>query len=34
MTCGVMTTPPLAIPAATSAICSGVAMVQSWPIDE
>ena len=33
MTWGVITTPPLAIPAATSAICSGVATVQSWPID-
>ncbi len=34
MTCGVITTPPLAIPAATMAICNGVAMVQSCPIDE
>ncbi len=34
MTCGVITTPPLAIPAATSAICRGLATVQSWPIDE
>ena len=29
---GAMITPPLAMPAATSAICSGVAETSSWPI--